>query len=99
MSTFDTDGIAVARELIPARARKIIYAAASLASVALAAVVVGFTASTSPVPESVTIIMAVLGALMGPLGMLAASNVPATTALPEADAGIDELLAGEDTGL
>ena len=82
MSVYDEGGIAVARELIPARARRTIYAAASLAGLALTAAVVGFTAVSQTVPDWLTATLAVLGALTAPLGMLAASNVAAAPTPP-----------------
>ena len=75
-------GLAVARELIPARIRRGLYAAASLLGYALAAVVVGITAAGIAVPAPVTVALAVLGSLMGPLGQLAAVNTTNATPLP-----------------
>lgn len=77
MSAFENpDGLAVARELIPAKVRKAIYAAVSLAGYGLSAVAVGMVAAGAAVPEAVPTALAVLGALTGPLGQLAASNTP-----------------------
>ena len=84
MSDFDaSDGLLVARELIPAKVRRAIYAAAALAGYALAAVAVGLVAGGLAIPTAVTVALAALGALMGPLGMLAAANVPASPTAPD----------------
>lgn len=69
------DGLSVARELIPARVRRWIYASASLVGYALAAVAVGMETAGVDVPTAVTVALAVLGSLTGPLGQLAAANV------------------------
>ena len=89
MSSYDNaDGITAARELIPARIRKAIYAGAALLGYGLAAVAVGLTTAGAAVPEAVTVSLAVLGALTGPLGQLAATNVPAgPVALPDPSEG------------
>lgn len=75
MSDDLTGGLGVAREMIPARVRRGLYAAGSLAGYALTAAVVGFTAAGADVPGGVTVALSVLGALAGPLGQLAAVNV------------------------
>ena len=84
MSDTYADGLDAARELIPARARRTLYAAGSLAGYALAAAAVGFTAAGTDVPQGVGVALAVLGALMGPLGQLAASNTSTQVAAPDA---------------
>lgn len=82
MATYENvDGLAVARELIPARIRKAIYAGASLIGYLLAAVVAGMASAVAmgvidSIPSGLSIALAVLGALTGPLGQLAAANVP-----------------------
>lgn len=89
MSDDLTGGLEVAREMIPAVVRRGMYAAASLASLALTAAVVGFTAAATSVPVAVTIALSVIGSLAGPLGMLAAVNTPTVRALPVVeDAGL-----------
>jgi hypothetical protein len=67
-------GLEVARDVIPARVRRWIYALASLVGLVMTAVVVGFTTAGVEVPSWVTLTLAVLGALMTPLGLLAAAN-------------------------
>ena len=81
----NADGIAAARDLIPAPIRKAIYAGAALLGYTLAAVAVGLTTADVPVPEAVTVALAVLGGLAGPLGQLAAANVPREVPLPLLD--------------
>lgn len=76
-------GLDVARELIPAHVRRWIYAGVSLAGYALAAIAVGLTTAGVDVPTSVTVALAVLGAMTGPVGQLAATNVPTTVPLPD----------------
>ncbi len=89
----NADGIAVARELIPARIRKALYAGASLLGYGLAAAAVGLTTAGVAVPEAVTVSLAVLGALTGPLGQLAASNTPTPAVAPDPAEGLaDEAL-------
>jgi hypothetical protein len=76
MSETYAGGISVAGEFIPARWRRLIYAAASLFGYALSAVAVGFAAAAEETPSWVGVSLAVLGFLMGPLAQLAASNTP-----------------------
>lgn len=85
MAFNDTGGIDVARELIPARVRRGLYAASSLAGYGLAATAVGMTAASGEVPQWVTVALATLGALIGPIGQLAATNTrpAAAVVLPE----------------
>jgi hypothetical protein len=68
------DGLEVAKEFIPARTRRAVYAAASILGYVLAAAVVGFTVAGVDVPTAVAVALAVLGALVGPIGQLAAAN-------------------------
>ena len=70
------DGLEVAKEFIPARARRAVYASASILGYLLAAAVVGFTAAGTEVPTALAVALAVLGALLGPIGQLAATNTP-----------------------
>ena len=70
-------GLEVAQEFIPARARRALYAAASILGYLLAAAVVGFAAAGADVPTALAVALAVLGALVGPIGQLAAANTPA----------------------
>jgi hypothetical protein len=95
MAAFENaDGLTVARELIPPKVRRGIYAAASLLGYALGAVVVGY-ATPGDLPEYVPVALAVLGALMGPLGQLAATNTPSAPAVAVAT-GVDSALAPVD---
>lgn len=71
------EGLLVAREFIPARVRRAVYAAAALAGYALTAAAVGFAAAGATVPTPVPVALGVLGSLIGPLGQLAAVNTPA----------------------
>ena len=110
MAAFDNpDGLTVARELLPAKVRRGIYAGASLAGYALGAVVVGYaTLGTETLPEYVPVALAVLGALMGPLGQLAATNTPSAPAViapidsqafaPVDDDDYDPSIPGESDG-
>lgn len=75
-------GLEVAREFIPRAARRALYAAASIVGYLLSAAVVGFTVADVPVPTPLTVALAVLGALLGPIGQLAASNVAPPTQPP-----------------
>jgi hypothetical protein len=103
MAAFENaDGLTVARELIPPKVRRGIYAAASLLGYALGAVVVGYAsavvvgyATPGDLPEYVPVALAVLGALMGPLGQLAATNTPSAPAVAVAT-GVDSALAPVD---
>ncbi len=74
-------GLEVAKEFIPARVRRGVYAAASILGYLLAAAAVGFAAAGATVPTALVVALAVSGALMGPIGQLAAANVP--TDLPD----------------
>jgi hypothetical protein len=99
MALFENpDGLTVARELIPAKVRRGIYAAASLVGYALGAVVVGYaTLGTEALPEFVPVALAVLGALMGPLGQLAATNTPSAAAVAvAAPQAAVEVAVGDD---
>lgn len=69
-------GLEVAKEFIPPRARRALYGAASILGYILAAAVVGFAAAGQDVPTALAVALAVLGALLGPIGQLAAANVP-----------------------
>lgn len=69
-------GLDVARELIPATARRWIYAGISILGYALGATAVGVTAAGQDVPTFVTVALAVTGFLAGPVGQLAAANTP-----------------------
>lgn len=73
-------GLEVAKEFLPARVRRGVYALASIVGYLLAATVVGFAAAGESVPTGLAVALAVLGALLGPIGQLAASNtkVPGT---------------------
>jgi hypothetical protein len=75
-------GLEVAKEFIPARTRRAVYAAASILGYLLAAAVVGFVTAGADVPVALAVALAVLGALVGPIGQLAASHTPLP--LPEA---------------
>ncbi len=90
------DGLTVARELISPKVRRWLYAGASLLGYVLGAVVVGYAAlGTEALPQAVPVALAVLGALMGPLGQLAASNTPSAPAVAVAP-GVDAALAPVD---
>jgi hypothetical protein len=110
MAAFDNpDGLTVARELMPPKVRRWLYAGASLLGYVLGAVVVGYAAlGTEDVPEGIPVALAVLGALMGPLGQLAASNTPSAPAViapidsqafaPVDDDDYDPAIPGESDG-
>jgi hypothetical protein len=72
MNDFD---LTIAREMIPANARKWMYVVISLAGVVLTAVMAGFAAAAIAIPVWVTVGLTVLGVLAGPFGFLAANNV------------------------
>lgn len=67
-------GLEVAKEFIPPRARRAVYAGASILGYLLAAAVVGCSVAGVDVPDALAVALAVLGALMGPIGQLAATN-------------------------
>lgn len=69
-------GLELAKEFLPPRVRRAVYAAASLIGYLLAAAVVGFAAAGQEVPTGLAVALAVLGALLGPIGQLAATNTP-----------------------
>jgi hypothetical protein len=67
--------LTIARELIPARIRRWIYAFVSLAGIVLNSTLVGVVASGADAPTWVVVAIAVVGSLAAPLGFLAANNV------------------------
>lgn len=69
-------GLEAAKEFLPGRLRRGIYATSSVLGYVLAAAVVGFVAAGAAVPVGLAVALAVLGALVGPIGQLAASNTP-----------------------
>lgn len=73
------EGLEVAKEFLPPRVRRGIYAAASILGYLLAAAVVGFAAAGEGVPSWLAVALAVLGALLGPIGQLAATNTTVST--------------------
>lgn len=87
-------GLEVAREFIPRPARRGLYAGASIIGYLLSAAVVGFTVADVPVPVPLTVALAVLGALLGPIGQLAASNTPHQVTAP-AGPGDPQTMIGE----
>lgn len=81
-------GLEVAKEFLPARVRRGTYAAVSILGYLLSAAVVGFTVAGVDTPTGLAVSLAVLGALTGPIGQLAASNTAvaprtATEVLPD----------------
>ena len=67
-----------------ARTRRALYAGASILGYLLAAAVVGFTVAGVDVPTALAVALAVLGALVGPIGQLAANN----TTIADDDNGV-----------
>lgn len=82
MQSNEVEGLLVAREFIPARARRALYALGSICGYLLSAAVVGFTVAGVDTPLPVAVALGVLGALMGPLGQLAAANTATAEPLP-----------------
>lgn len=74
-------GLEVAKEFIPVRTRRLLYAAVSILGYLLSAVAVGFAAAGADIPVAVIVALAILGALIGPIGQLAASNTSPLTPL------------------
>lgn len=87
MSDELASGLLVAREFIPARVRRAVYALGSVCGYLLAAAVVGFTVAGVETPLPLAVALGVLGALMGPLGQLAAANTPRDLPVLEEEAG------------
>ena len=79
MSSFDN--LDVVKEVIPAQYRKVAYAVTSLVAIVLTALLAGFSA-VGEVPDWITIGLAVVGALAGPIGFLAANNTVVPPSLP-----------------
>lgn len=75
-------GLDVAKEFIPRRVRRLLYASTSIVGYLLLAVVAGFAAADVAIPKALVIALAVLGSLTGPIGQLAASNTTSNE-LPE----------------
>lgn len=81
MSTYEPElssGLEVAKEFISSRVRRAIYAIASILGYLLSATAIGFASAGYDVPVAVLVSMAVMGALIGPIGQLAATNTPST---------------------
>lgn len=68
------DGLEAAKEFIPPKFRRFLYASLSVFGYLLGAIAVGFTATGGDVPQALVVAMAVSGFLLGPIGQLAATN-------------------------
>jgi hypothetical protein len=63
--------------LLPARARRVVYILFGLVSLLSTATMAAYTALPNrEAPDWLVVTLAVLGALAGPIGVLAASNTP-----------------------
>lgn len=69
-----SNGLEVAKEFLPPRARRLVYACVSILGYLLGAAAIGFAAAGVGIPTGIIVATSILGYLIGPIGQLAASN-------------------------
>lgn len=83
MASFDGN-LDIVKEVIPPLYRKIAYAITSIVAIALSALLAGF-AAVGEVPDWVTVGLAIVGSLAGPIGFLAANNTVVPVSPPQVE--------------